>query len=219
MKFSLAKHCILALIFFTLIGLDVSAQTLRPFRLPRDPKKQSALSAELSFGFASPQGRSGLREFWLAGPSAAITGLLHIDREFAIGLGADFSIHYFDANGLAVRWPAVVLVEKPNLLMSNVSLHGVYTFLPDAEVRPFVSVELGVQFIPRARYQRIIDGVRYTYYNVGGTNRLALGIAVGANYEVDDDFGIHAELKNTLVHNDPNVSHLLHLRAGIQYKF
>jgi hypothetical protein len=187
--------------------------------LPQVQKQQPTASAELSVGYTTPQGRSGLREFWLAGPNVALTGLIHLTKVFSLGLGADFSILYFDAGAFVERWPGVALQERPNLFMSNISLHGVYSLFPEGETRPFMGIGLGFELIPRAVDQRIINGVRYTYYNVGGTNRLALGVAAGVNHELDDDFGAHVELKSIFIHNDPNVSFLLNVRAGLQYKF
>ncbi len=219
MKHTLIKYCIFTLLVQALLSSGVLAQTLRPFRLPSDVKKQSMASAELSLGYSTPQGRSGLREFWLAGPNLAAKGLIHINSVFALGLGADFSILYFDQNAFALRWPGISLVEKPNLFVTNVSLHGIYALLPNEETRPFVGVDVGVEIIPRTVYQRIVDGVRYTYYNVGGASRIAFGVTVGVNHRLDDDFGIHAEVKSTFIHNDPNASVLLGLRAGVQYKF
>jgi hypothetical protein len=175
-------------------------------------------SAYFSVGYTNPLGRSGLREFWLSGPSATIGVLIHTDENIALGVGSDFSILFFDEAAFGQRWPGVA-IEKRNLVVTNLFLNSVYIFLPGSQTRPYASVQLGAEFIPEALYQKIIDGVRNTYYKVGGTARLALGVAAGVNIQIESQWGLTAELKTTMIHNDPNASFFAHLRAGVQYKF
>ena len=176
-------------------------------------------AVNITLGFSSPQGREGLREFWLTGPGGAAEFLIHMTPSLAFGAGIDLCVLYFDVGAFAPRWPGVPLPEKRNLFLGNVYIDATYAFLPSNQTRPFLSAQLGAEFITAALYRQFIGGVRYTYYDVGGTTRLALGIATGANIALDYHLGLLVELKGTFILSDPNMSFLAHGRAGVQYTF
>lgn len=172
----------------------------------------------ITLGLTSPQGRDGLREFWLNGPGGSGEFLIHLNPLLAVGIGADMSLLYFDERAFFERWPRVPLVEKKNLFVGNVYLAVTSSFFPGRPIHPFLSVQGGAEFISEALYREVIGGVRHTYYDVGGTARLALGLATGASFSLNYNLSILVELKGTFINNDPDVSMLAHGRVGIQFK-
>ncbi len=193
----------------------VQAQTYDPQPVKRPPRQAIVVSTGVTF----PVGREVLREFWLRGLGASVTYLIYPSSTLALGVGIDISWLYFDLEGFTRRWAGVSLAEKQNLTLGHVHFDAAYYFLKGNQTRPFVSVQLGAETISQATLRRVINGVSQTYYDVGGKGRLAFGIAGGADIQIEPFLAIHTELKGTIILNDPNVSFLLHLRAGVQYKF
>lgn len=195
------------------VSIRAFAQTDTTFR-GSQPKKSSFI---LSLGLTTPRGREGLKEFWLSGPSASLEFLVHVNREFALGAGVDYSILYFNQSAFVTRWPGVTLKAKDNLTVFNLFFDALYSFLPDGDIRPYVGAQIGAVFIKEAIYREVVGGVRRTYYNVGGDTKLAMNMATGAMFQLDSQIALLAQIKGTFVHNDPAVGSLLHLRAGVQY--
>jgi hypothetical protein len=207
----------LAFVFVFVCSQEVGfSQPRNYWALP--PHQTSRPIFKVALGLTSPQGREGLREFWLNGVGGSAEFLIQRNPQLALGVGADLSLLYFDVGAFAQRWPGVPL-EKQNLFLGNVYMSAVYSFIPGRQTRPFLSAQLGAEFISEALYRKIIGGVRTTYYNVGGKTRLAVGVTAGATVELNRHLGIVVELKGTVVHNDPNVSLLALARTGVQYKF
>lgn len=209
------RNLLLLAVLFTSYALPAFSQSVN---YPAPAQQPTRPMFNVAFGVTSPLGRSGLREFWLGGPNATAKFHVQINPFVFLGVGADLSLQYFDLAAFQRRWPGVNLAEKQNLFLGNVFVDATYAFLPHRQTRPFFSLQLGAEFISEALYREIKSGVRYTYFNVGGKPRLTVAAATGATIYLSYNFGIVAELKGTLVHNDPNVSLLAHLRAGIQYK-
>ncbi len=195
------------------ISIPVFGQTDTTLR-SHEPKKSSFV---LALGLTTPGGREGLREFWLGGPSASLEFLIHTNRQFALGAGVDYSILYFNQNAFAMHWQGVPLKGKDNLTIFNLYLDAIYSLNPNGSIRPFIAAQVGAVFIKEALYREIVGGVRRTYYNVGGNTKLALNIAPGVTFQLDEDIALLAQIKWTFVRNDPAVSALTHFRAGVQY--
>lgn len=206
------RKCLLVLL---LIVASVSAFA-QPDTTSRGqlPKKSSLV---LTLGLTTPRGREGLREFWLSGPSASLEFLIHTNRQFALGVGVDYSILFFNQSAFALRWPGVPLKGKDNITVINIFFDAMYSFLPDADIRPFIAAQVGAVFIGEALYREVVGGVRRTYYNVGGDTKLAVNVATGASLQLDSRIALLVQIKGTFVHNDPAVSVLAHIRAGVQY--
>lgn len=171
-----------------------------------------------AFGLTVPQGRVGLREFWLAGPGGAVYFQTFTDQYFAIGAGADFSLLYFDERGFSARHPGVKIREKQNLILGNIYIEGTVMLLPTFQTRPYFSVQVGAELISQAVFREVISGVRRTYYDIGGKTRLAVGTSTGVVISLSRAVGIRGELKGVFVHNDRNVSVLVHARVGLQFR-
>lgn len=171
-----------------------------------------------TFGLTSPQGRIGLREFWLSGPGGSVYFQTFTDQYFAIGAGADFSLLYFDERGFAARYPGVKVNEKQNLVLGNIYIDGTVLLLPTFQTRPYITLQVGAEFISQAVFREVIAGVRKTYYDIGGKTRLAVGTGVGVVISLSRTVGIRGEIKGVFVHNDRNVSALIHARAGLQFR-
>ena len=116
------------------------------YRLLRPPQSSRPMFT-ISLGVTTPQGRDGLREFWLSGFGGSAEFLLQRNSMVALGIGADLSWLYFDVAAFAQRWPGVPLDNKQNLFVGNVYLDATYSFLPGRQTRPFLSTQLGAEFI------------------------------------------------------------------------
>lgn len=197
-----------------LLPLDAGAQPENFATMPRE----SRASFNLALGVTNPQGRRGLREFWLNGPGGGAEFVVHLNSSFALGIGAEMALLYFDEAAFGARWPGVALREKENLFLGNVYIDATYTFLPGWQTRPYLRAQVGGEFIGEASYREVIGGKRYTYYHIGGTPRLSFGLAAGGVVSLTYALGILLELKGTFVHNDPGVSTLMHARAGVQFR-
>ncbi len=171
-----------------------------------------------TFGLTSPQGRIGLREFWLSGPGGSVYFQAFTDQYFAIGAGADFSLLYFDERGFSARYPGVTINEKQNLILGNIYIDGTVMFLPTFQTRPFISLQVGAELISQAVFREVIGGFRKTYYDVGGKTRLAVGTSTGVVISLSRTVGVRGEIKGVFVHNDRNVSALVHARVGLQFR-
>lgn len=186
----------------------------KPFRL----NESAPTSFTLAFGYATLQGHDGLRELWSGGLGGSAAFQVHLSRVFSVGMGTDLSLLYFDEYTFARRWPGVTLKKKQNLFMANVHLDGTYEFLPSRQTRPYLSAQVGGQVISKALFREVINGVRHTYYEVGGKPRLTFGLAAGANISLNYALGLVVELKGMFIHNDPAVNILALGRAGLQFK-
>ncbi len=206
------RNCLLFL-FLSVASIPAFTQTDTTFRA-QQPKKSSFV---LALGLTTPGGREGLREFWLSGPSASLEFLIHASKQFALGAGVDYSILYFNQNAFAMHWQGVPLKGKDNLTIFNLYLDAICSLNPNGSIRPFIAAQVGAVFIKEALYREIVGGVRRTYYNVGGNTKLALNIAPGVTFQLDEDIALLAQIKWTFVRNDPAVSALTHFRAGVQY--
>ena len=210
------KRILLIATFISFYQHDTVSQT--PDYGALRPRQSLRPMFNVTLGLTSPQGHEGLREFWLNGPGGSAEFLIQLNPLFALGVGADMSLLFFDERAFAERWPGIPLSGKQNLFVGNVYVGATYSFLPGRQTRPFVSAQVGAEFITEALYRQVIGGVRYTYYDVGGKTRLALGVAAGASISLDYDLALLVELKGTFINNDPNVGFLAHGRVGLQFK-
>jgi hypothetical protein len=187
-----------------------------------DPKPLRPLARQaiiVSVGMTIPAGREALREFWLRGPNVSGSYLVYVNPSVALGIGVDLSWLFFDVAAFSLRRPGVSLQVTDNVVLADIHLDAAYYFFKGNQTRPFVDLQVGIVAISQATYREIVNGVRTTYYDVGGNGRLAMSLAGGAIVQLDARLAIHAELKGTFIHNDPAASFLAHLRAGIQYRF
>lgn len=207
----------LSVVLIVLLVLD-GAALAQPRRLRRAHQVQRT-SIVVTLGVANPQNHGRLREFWLNGPSGSAEFRVHLNPLLSLGGGGDMSLLFFNQEAFVARWPNVPIKTKENLFVGNLYLDAAYAPLPASILRPFLKGQVGALFVTEAIYREVIAGVRYTYYSVGGRTRLTLGVAAGATWAFDYNFGLVAEIKATYVHNDPAIGLLLFARAGIQYKF
>ncbi|MBI5474007.1 MAG: hypothetical protein HY961_16845 [Ignavibacteriae bacterium] len=211
------KHLLLVLIFALPAAMPALAQQYQGKQLR--PRQSQRVVIAASVGMAIPVGRTGLVDYWLNGVSGKASFQIFADSYLAFGLSTDIALLYFDEMAFAQRWPGVPLKAKDNLILGNVSFDATYSFFPGYTTRPFVSVQIGAEFISEASYKQMINGVRYVYYDVGGHTRLALGLVTGADIQLAYWLNLHTELKGTFIHNDPDVSMITQARVGVQYKF
>ncbi len=211
------KQLLLLLLFVLCAEIPVSAQEYkgRPLRF----RQYQRPTISVSFGMAMPVGRTGLIDYWLNGLSGKAAFQVFADSYFALGLSTDIAILYFDQAAFVRRWPGVPLKSQDNLILGNVSFDATYSFFPGYITRPFISLQIGAEFVSQASYKKIVNDVRYVYYDVGGHARLALGVVAGADIQLAYWLNLHSEVKGTFVHNDPDVSMISHARVGVQYKF
>lgn len=176
-------------------------------------------SVVVMVGITNPQTHGALQEFWQNGPGGAAEFRIHLGRSFSVGAGGEMSLLYFDEAAFVARYPGVPIKTKENLFVGNMYMDVAYVPFPFLVSQPYIKAQIGAVFITEAVYRQVVAGVRRTYYNVGGTARLTLGISTGVAWVVSGRLSLLADVKALYVHHDRAVGLLLHGRGGIQYKF
>jgi hypothetical protein len=176
-------------------------------------------SVVVLFGVTNPQSHERLREFWLNGPGGAAEFRIHLGPLWSLGAGGEISILYFNQAAFNARYPGVPIKTKENLFVGNVYADVAYTPLPTLMVQPYMKTQVGAAFVTEATYRMVTAGVQTTYYSVGGTPRLTLGVAAGFSLWLGAGVGLLAEVKALYVHRDPAFGLLLHGRGGVQFRF
>ncbi len=139
------KQLLLLLLFVLCAEIPVSAQEYkgRPLRF----RQYQRPTISVSFGMAMPVGRTGLIDYWLNGLSGKAAFQVFADSYFALGLSTDIAILYFDQAAFVRRWPGVPLKSQDNLILGNVSFDATYSFFPGYITRPFISLQIGAEFV------------------------------------------------------------------------
>jgi hypothetical protein len=175
------------------------------------PYKRPTLS--FSFGFANPQSKIGLTSFWNSGPSGSLSFFVHVSRVFSLGVGADVSSLSFDESAFRSRYDTIAVQDK-NIVLSNVYVGWRVLMMPSKRVGPFIGGDIGALRATEARYSEVVDSVRVTYYNVGGSTRFTFGLVGGLDAYVVRWLILHAEARAVYVHNDPDIGVLTFVRGG-----
>jgi hypothetical protein len=170
----------------------------------------------ITFGAELPESKSGLREFWLHGPSGSVNFFVNVNRWLALGIGLDASLFYFDQTAFVTKFPAITLQTK-NVALGNLYIGMKYTPAPMRRLSPFVAVALGATRMTEAVYQDIVNGKRQTYYDIPGRTRLALGLSGGADLYLSRLIAIEVVAKTSFVNNDQDIGIALALRGGIRF--
>lgn len=170
----------------------------------------------LQVGGVFPISKEGLKAFWTPGPSGSLSFLVGVSKTFALGLGADFAQLKFDDGAFEGAFPTIK-VQNRDIHFGHLYVVGKVSFLPHMRTSPFLIASVGASRMTEASYRVVISGTRITYYHVGGSTRLAVGLGGGADIYLAKWIALEAEARALYMHNDPDAGWMSFLRGGVRF--
>jgi hypothetical protein len=177
---------------------------------------QRPLTISIASGIGWPATKSPLREFWRLGPAGSLTVSSRVNRRLSLGAGIDAAIYRFSNAAFRARFPGVSPLNRKTAF-THVFVFAKIDLSPGHRLAPFVQGSLGAARLTPASYQATVGGVRRVYYEIPPRARLALGLSVGADLMVLRWFAVSAEVRATMVHNDPNAGIEPALLGGFRF--
>ncbi len=198
------------------IAFPVFGQSTEPQRSPAQKPLKHSIS--ITLGLTYPQSRSGLTAFWNQGPSEAMAFFVNVSRSVGLGVGFEIALLEFDEPAFRETFPAVE-IQRRDIVISHVYVGAKVNIMPTMRTTPYLQATLGVSRMTEALYRKVIDGVRVTYYYVGGSTRLTGGLAAGVNIYLNRALALEFEGRAIYAHNDPDFGIAASARAGFRFNF
>jgi hypothetical protein len=197
----------------------VSAQ-VRPDNVAAHQKQVPPLRHAVSVtgGYSWPLSREGITEFWDPGPAASINFSVTVNRSVSVGLGFELAKFRFNASRFADAYPGVE-PQPDDILWTSVFVGGRYAFLPGMRTNPYFGCSIGASRLTEALHRVVVDGMRTTYYSVGGTTRLTACAAAGTDIFFNRSLAFELEIRGLAVHNDPDLGFAVSAHAGLRFAF
>jgi hypothetical protein len=167
-------------------------------------------------GAGWPLAKESLTDFWKFGPIFAATFSTSVNRHVSVGVGVDLTVLRFSYDAFWSKYPDVIPLDR-KVIWWDVYLLGKYTLLPQKGITPYATFSLGATRLTQASFKQVVDSVKITYYEIHPRNRLSIGIAAGADFEITREVSFVAEIYSVFVHNDPEAGMLLALRGGFRF--
>jgi hypothetical protein len=209
--------------FLTFVALLIPAIALQAqtssgakndvFRMLYAPRDRTV---EITGGVTVPLSHEALKQFWTRGPSAEILFLGRASYNVKFGIGGEVSLLSFRRGIFALAYPDVATQVKH---LATVYLYlAIRSYLkPGLRLSPYVGFDVGVLRVTGAEYKEIINGVRFTYYDIPGISRLAGSVSLGGDYYLSRRIALLVHGRAMHVFNDPNVGFLLSFHAGVKF--
>lgn len=183
------------------------------YRLTYSPRDRTI---EFTGGATLPMSHAALTEFWMQGPSLRICGMIKANERTRVGLGVEAAHLSFRRGTFAATYPGVPVQTKH--LSSVYIFLGVRNYLrPSVRLTPFIGAEIGVLRWTGAEYKEVIDGVRYTYYEIPGMAHLAGSVSAGVDYFVFRRVALQFDGRALFVLNNAETGLLLTSHIGLKY--
>ncbi|MBP1691990.1 MAG: hypothetical protein H6Q32_1342, partial [Bacteroidetes bacterium] len=173
-------------------------------------------TVDVTFGITFPLSHTGLKEFWMQGPSGNVCFLFKASETTRLGIGGEAALFSFRRGTFQLTFPEAELQES---VLSTVHLYIAlrHYLMPRARMSPFFGAELGVLRSTGAEYKPVIDGVRRTYYDIPDIARLTGSVSAGLDYYIFRLISLQVQGRAVFVANDPNIGTLFTAHAGFKF--
>jgi len=169
-------------------------------------------------GMSWPVSRAGITQYWESGPAASVNFHVAVNRYVALGLSVEAAKLRFNESSFTAIYPDIP-VQKDDVVWTNISVDGKLSLMPRMVTCPYVTASVGASRLTEALYRVLVDGERRTYYNVGGSTRLTMGLAAGADIYINHRLALELEARGIYVHNDPDFGVAASARGGLRFSF
>lgn len=197
---------------FAQVGTD-SLPSRRP---PTAPVMRHTIA--VTGGMAWPVSRAGIRQFWKGGPAASVNFHVAVNRSVALGLSLEAARLLFRDSRFTSVFPGAPM-QKNDAFWTSVAVDGKLSLTPGMITCPYVVASVGASRLTEALYRVVEAGERLTYYTVGGSTRLTLGLAAGADVYLNRWLALEVEARGVYVHNDPDLGFAASARGGVRFSF
>jgi hypothetical protein len=167
-------------------------------------------------GAGIPMSKDSLTDIWRYGPNFSLEFLSSVNRRLAVGAGVDLSVLRWSYAGYYGKYPSGPPPLDRKVIWWDLYMLGRYSFLPNSDITPYVTVKLGATRPTPALFRQVVDSVRVTYYSVAGRTRLSLGASGGVDIRISYELAFVAEVNAVFVHHDPVLGSALSIRGGFR---
>ena len=189
---------------------------------PPPPRQPAAAplrhTIAITGGMSWPVSRTGITQYWESGPAASVNFHVAVNRYVALGLSVEAAKLRFNESSFTTIYPDVP-VQQDDVIWTNVSVDGKLSLTPGMVTCPYVTASVGASRLTEALYRVLVDGERRTYYSVGGSTRLTMGLAAGADIYINRRLALELEARGIYVHNDPDFGVAASARGGLRFSF